>query len=182
MNTEFTLELKSSIETMHKQVEELSPFFNPNSTLSDYTHYSEKFEKFYQPLQAKIQNTIGLKDVLTDLNDRKRKFYFLSDEIPQNNEPAFSIPQALATLYIFEGSTLGGQYINQQLKKRFPDSVDERLLNSLNPYQEKTGALWQNFKKSLDQYVKNNPEQKEEIKRHANQIFEDLYSFLKNAH
>lgn len=179
MNTEFTLELKSSIETIHKQVEELSPFFNPNSTLNDYTDYSAKFEKFYQPLQNKIQNTAGLNEVLNDLGERKRKFYFLSDEDSKNTE-SFSIPQALAVLYIFEGSTLGGQYINQQLKKKFQDSVDARLLNSLNPYQEKVGVLWQNFKKSLDQHVSKNPDHKEEIKHHANQIFSDFYSFLKN--
>jgi heme oxygenase len=59
-------------------------------------------------------------------------------------------PSALiGVLYVFEGSTNGGQYLARALR-RSPHFADGRGLSALDPHGERTTELWGQFRASLD--------------------------------
>jgi heme oxygenase len=54
----------------------------------------------------------------------------------------------LGSVYVMEGSTLGGQVIGKAL--RSATWVPEGGLRYFNPYGPRTGAMWRNFCVALD--------------------------------
>ncbi|MDB5642141.1 MAG: Heme oxygenase [Hyphomicrobiales bacterium] len=52
--------------------------------------------------------------------------------------------EALGSLYVLEGSTLGGQIITRALSQE--DWTPPQGLTSFNPYREETGRMWRDFR------------------------------------
>jgi heme oxygenase len=57
---------------------------------------------------------------------------------------------ALGFFYVLEGSTLGGRVMARELARR---GADQELLAYLDPYGERTGAMWRTFVDVLNREV-----------------------------
>lgn len=81
--------------------------------------------------------------------------------------------EALGAMYVIEGSTLGGNVIAKQLSKT--EGFDGVTFNFFGCYHENTGAMWKNFKETLDAEVHEN--NYDEVLSGARK----LYTFLLNV-
>ena len=69
----------------------------------------------------------------------------------RGSPPVFdSKSTALGFFYVLEGSTLGGRVMARELARR---GADEELLAYLDPYGERTGAMWRSFVDVLNREV-----------------------------
>ena len=57
------------------------------------------------------------------------------------------VSQAWGSLYVMEGSTLGGQFISKALRGR--DWAPDAGLTYFNPYGRRTAAMWAGFQSDL---------------------------------
>jgi heme oxygenase (biliverdin-IX-beta and delta-forming) len=71
----------------------------------------------------------------------------LCRDIPEIN----SIPQALGSMYVLEGSTLGGKIISRMLLKQVPSL--EQSLTFFQGYRDETMDMWQKFRQYLQQMI-----------------------------
>ncbi len=81
---------------------------------------------------------------------------------------------ALGSLYVMEGSTLGGQIISRTLAG--VDWAPEGGLTYFNPYGRETGSMWRRFKTEAEALV--SPEQHEGVIRGARACFALLTDWL----
>lgn len=103
----------------------------------------DRFARLHLPVEA------ALGAFLADMPDleytaRRRAGHF--DEVRREPPPSFPVPasraEALGLLYVVEGSALGGRMILRMLAER---GVHDPALRFLDPYGERTGALWRGF-------------------------------------
>ena len=81
--------------------------------------------------------------------------------------------EALGAMYVIEGSTLGGNVIAKQLSKT--EGFDGVTFNFFGCYHENTGAMWKNFKETIDAEV--HEKKYDEVLSGAKK----LYTFLLNV-
>jgi heme oxygenase len=114
-----------------------------------------------------------------EVDTRQRAHLILEDlqqpaaalEICHDMPPLHTWPQLLGTMYVVEGSTLGGQVIARQLAK------SNILLRSyFSGYAERTGPLWKVFCQLLNQEA--TPENQAELVQSASLTFQKLDVWL----
>jgi heme oxygenase len=89
-------------------------------------------------------------------------------------ECAASEDQAMGSLYVMEGSTLGGQIIARALARE--GWVPPQGLASFNPYGDNTGRMWREFKLFLENAAAGRDERR--IIAGAQQTFVTLNAWL----
>ncbi len=85
---------------------------------------------------------------------RRRSHLFSADLVALGAGPADAVPElpevtgtdaALGRLYVLEGSSLGGVFIDRHLAT-LPQLAGTGRLRSFSPYGEQTGAMWHAFR------------------------------------
>ena len=66
--------------------------------------------------------------------------------------PVADTDEALGRLYVLEGSTLGGTFIDRHLAT-LPDLADGARLHAFSPYGEDTGPMWHAFRRVTRAHV-----------------------------
>ncbi|MEU2349478.1 biliverdin-producing heme oxygenase [Modestobacter sp. NPDC049651] len=91
-----------------------------------------------------------------DWSGRRRTHLYAADLAALGAVPASDGPQlppvtstdaALGRLYVLEGSTLGGQFIDRHLAS-LPQLAGAGGLAAFSPYGERTGAMWHGFRQA----------------------------------
>src|SRR5690606_33844887 len=110
--------------------------------------YGIFYASAHEALDKILQGTEGLRHT-----ERRRiwKGFTLQREV---DAPSFPEPadrgEALGSLYVVEGSTLGGRIILRELRKR---GVEDQQLAFLDPYGPQAGAMWRALTDTLEQEV-----------------------------
>jgi heme oxygenase len=140
-------------------------------------HFLAKMYGFLVPYEARLrQQELGPE---WEIATRQRAHLILDDlqqpatalKICDDMPPMVSWPELLGTMYVMEGSTLGGQVIARQLAK-----ADIPLRNYFSGYGERTGPLWKAFCQLLTQEA--TAENQAEIVQSASLTFQKLSVWL----
>jgi heme oxygenase len=140
-------------------------------------HFLAKMYGFLAPYEARLKaQNLGPE---WETATRQRAHLILQDlqqpaaalPICPDMPPLATWPQLLGTMYVVEGSTLGGQVISRQLAK-----ANIPLRSYFSGYGERTGSLWKAFCQLLNQEA--TPENQAELVQSASLTFQKLDAWL----
>lgn len=181
------VELKKQTEHQHRRTESGLNLMDDNFTLDDYKNLLVRFYAFYAPYERKMSEMIDLFQVEFDYSARRNTPRLSADlqtlgltekaisEIELvNTLPALdSSEKIFGSLYVVEGSTLGGQLISRHLKEKFGLTETDGAA-FFSGYGKETGKMWNEFKIRLTDFAENGANQAEIINS-ANETFEKIY-------
>ena len=190
----FLSRLKHETANAHRMLESARHSINlmhPAVTLHQYRAWLNMMlpvvaftEKVIFPLTAPF---------IYDLEERKKYPKLINDlrllgnpmtlnEVPAVREWHNILPnstQAMAHLYIMEGSTLGGNIISKHISGVLGLNAANGA-GYINCYAGKTGQMWKTFLDAFTSYVVSNCVEDEIIKE-ANWVFSTLYSHFESS-
>jgi heme oxygenase len=141
--------LREATRDAHEQMEQSLNLFHPEFTIEDYQHLLRQWYGFHAAWEPASAALFG--EAMADFLQVRRKLPLLADDLG-DLEPAAPAPimwtdrsDALGTLYVIEGSTLGGQLITRKLQDRY--GVSSSFFASYGP---DIGRRWQETKQLLD--------------------------------
>ena len=126
----------------------------------DYITLLKNFNDYFSALENAITPYIT-PEVLSDLPQRRNSAYIKQDIIELGGDATaatgIEVPEiknaldAMAALYVMEGSIMGGKIIVQMLAK----GGITKGVSFFSGYGEETGSMWGKFVQALDQTGKN---------------------------
>lgn len=128
----------------------------------DTNHYGALLEMMYGYYVALENRLDSFRHAIPDY-DRRRKSHAIIHDLGKlgrsaqairlcENIPVLnSIPEAFGSMYVLEGSTLGGTIISRMLLKQVPALSDALMF--FRGYQDQTMDMWQKFKQYLHQMI-----------------------------
>lgn len=150
---------------------------------TDYVRVLKNFYAYFSAVERAVAPYIN-RHTLPDINERRNSSYIKTDieelgsdiaDLPAATAPAVqNLPEAFATLYVLEGSIMGGPYIVQMLQKYGLN----RGFHFFSGYGADSGKMWQAFTAILDA-VPQTEADKEAMTRKANETFQrfgDLFA------
>lgn len=150
--------LKAETQDCHQSLEDGLDIMRPSMQRDEYLAMLVRFRGFVAPWESALVASMPVslrefarqreKTALLDADVR-----FISDgrcaphDVPQCtiDFPLQSVAQCLGSMYVMEGSTLGGRIIGPAMAARFNLS-DRRGYAYFDPYGERTGSMWKAFK------------------------------------
>ena len=147
--------IKENTKDLHQSVEEkmnAQAIFDQNYQLDDYKYLLGMNFRLHQQFEDKAYAALS-EDLRSQLNPNlRKKLHLLEKEANeltiQMSKTDIKIPilneaEALGIIYVMEGSSLGGNVIQKQLKKnpRF-ETIDFHFFGC---YGDKTGENWKSF-------------------------------------
>lgn len=182
-------DLKARTRTHHDAAEAspaMQAVMSDDLTRDAYRDHLTRLLAFYSPTEAALAEVDGLGAVLTDLGARLGKADWLrqdldvlgmGDSAPSAHVPDFSVAQALGTLYVIEGSTLGGRLIARHLEQTLGVTEDTGARFYLS-YGGERGERWKAFKSALDQFGTDHPDQADDVVSAAGDAFDVLTTWM----
>jgi heme oxygenase len=141
--------LREATREAHEQMEQSLNLFHPDFTIEDYQQLLRQWYGFHaawEPASAALFN-----GSMADFLRARRKLPLIAEDLGAI-EPGSPAPimwtdrsDALGTLYVIEGSTLGGQLITRKLQERY--GVASAFFASYGP---DIGKRWQETKQVID--------------------------------
>jgi heme oxygenase len=174
---------------MHKALEEESfgnKIMSGQLTLADYKQIirmnyemNKAFEAQWNEITFELPNSLMI-DQRSKMEALSRDMELLDLEKTETSLsfPADSYPQFIGSLYVFEGSTLGGAVILKQLVKNENLKQIEEF-NFYNCYGDKIGMLWKLFLDHLTAITDEN--EVNECIAAANTTFSVLKDYMSSA-
>ena len=134
----------------------MSRLMETDLTPERYARTLAELHALYVPLEAALTRVPGLRDVVPDLDRRFKTASLRADLDALGTPPApvktvsaiDDVPTALGTLYVLEGSTMGGRLIANALRQRA--FVRPESLHFFEHYGAEAGRHWQAFVKTLE--------------------------------
>lgn len=178
--------LKSETLAWHQQVEQRVDVMHRLQTTSDYRGLLTAFYGFYAPLEAQLAK-IDWKPVGIDWTERS-KVHLLERDLHVVGAEAAEIARceqlpwladeahALGCLYVLEGATLGGQYIERQLAQQL-HITPESGAAFFHSYGERRGEMWNLFREVLVNFA-TTAERENAMVRAATDTFQKLDAWL----
>ncbi len=163
----FLKELRARTDANHKALEQ-NPYserlMSPDVTVEDYKIYLEKMYGIIMPFEQDIQPKLS--HIVTDMANRQ-KHHLLSNDLEMLGSNTENIPQyhfsianeaaALGSMYVLEGSTMGGMVIQKHVSKL---DVPVQYFTS---YGSNTAMMWRTFIDTLTTYAVTQNKQEEII-------------------
>lgn len=124
-------------------------------TKEDYSAIIRYFYSYYHPLEQALAK-FDTRSVLPDIDDRRKSASLYSDlkvlggapgTAMATIRPVNSLSEAMGSLYVLEGSTLGGLIIAGMLAKALPGL--EGCFSFFTAYGENTQGMWATFRSQL---------------------------------
>ncbi len=172
-------QLKSDTSEAHQSLEKLLiPYIKQTKTVEAYGKLLQMFYRYMKPVEDAIDKHVDAGKI--PMYDIRRKTGSILDDLnywgyntilaPIEDIPAITTYyQALGAMYVFEGSTLGGNVISKILKNNLNKQGPEGF-SFYNGYGEHTHAMWGAFTKALNQ-EELNAEARRELVLAANNTF-----------
>lgn len=183
--------LRENTNPAHKALEELSlskQIINPELTLPAYTLYLSRMYVYVREFETKLFPLLA--SVFSDLDQRRKTTWIEKDlEVLKTKTALPSLPSfeiipnpslayEIGRMYVLEGSTLGGKFINKNVQKVL--GLDETQGAAyFNGYGAETGKKWSNFLEQFSNFALSSHKE-EEIIHGANDAFETMYRLLKD--
>ncbi|MGI4860536.1 MAG: biliverdin-producing heme oxygenase [Janthinobacterium lividum] len=189
--TELLSRLKTDTADAHEALERALDLARPVMAHATYVALLAGFRGFVAPWEARLM--AALPDTLQGFAREREKTPLLDADLRYLSEgacdpavlpvctalPALdSVPRALGSMYVMEGSTLGGRFIGPAMARRFalPDHLG---YSYFDPYREHTGSMWNAFKLRMAQEVA--PDQADAAVAAARETFTALHAWLAPA-
>lgn len=181
--------LRSETKAAHQALEkQIVLRIKQVQTPQDYTRLLELFYGYFHPLESIL--SIYLDNSSVPLYDVRRKSDRLVNDIQASsgNHPEYlctdlpaikNATQAMGSMYVLEGSTLGGQIITKMIKERLQLSTDESV-SFFSGYGAQTENMWSSFTKALINMAANEQEE-DEIINAANETFKKFITWVNNT-
>lgn len=161
--------LKEETKSAHQNVEKvLIQELKALSSKQDYANLLNRLYHFYVSVEKQLHDIIDT-NTIPDIEKRKHVHRIVQDiksiDYSIQNQGNFQAPlnipslsHALGTLYVIEGSTLGGQIISKMLQKQL-NLKDDSAISYFKSYGDKTALMWQDFKiyiSALEEHINEN--------------------------
>lgn len=172
--------LKESTRQQHEDVEGAVDVMSKLFSLEDYKKLIAKFRSFYSAYEPTLPYA-ELKEAGFDYDERRKLPSLEADAtyLGIGDSEAFtelpdvsSLPKAFGSIYVIEGSTLGGQVISRHLKDQLgltPGSGGAFFAS----YGPMVGPMWKQFGEAVTAFAANG-ENDEEIVEAAKQTFDSI--------
>lgn len=178
--------LKAETLPQHQNTEDTVDLMREDFTLEEYKNLLMRFYGFYKPFEAKMREAIGENPIELNHDERLNtprleqdlKHFGLSDEEISNIRLSENLPELssqeriFGSLYVIEGSTLGGQVISRHLKQKF-DIDAENGAAFFSGYCKETGTMWKSFGEAITNFAEQS-ENHDEIINGAKDTFEKI--------
>ena len=179
-------QLKARTAHQHQQTEDGVDLMRDDFSLEDYRKLLVRFYTFYKSYEAKMlaaqtknpiefdyQERLNTPRLVADLKNLGMSESEISDiEAFDDLPPLDSKEKIFGSLYVIEGSTLGGQYISRHLKEKF--ALDETNgIAFFSGYGKDTGKMWNAFRAAITEFAETSANH-EEIIKSANATFEKI--------
>ena len=155
-------QVKALTSSAHQALEKyLVSIIRQIGSVEDYKKLLVLFYGYYKPVEELIETHLRISSPIP-LSTRKSDSLLSDINRIENQEEilsmATSVPllqnhtQALAALYVLEGSTLGGKYILQMVRKKIdlPEGIGDSFLSG---HGINTELNWKCFKDFLDEEI-----------------------------
>lgn len=180
-------QLKTDTEDLHRGIETVVPLMDPHLTIAEYAGYLERIFPFYEAAEARLFCTPGLREAVSDLDERWKKNILAADlralgVLPHGlmNESLVpqlkTVPEALGCLYVLEGSTLGGQILLRAVRNALGPDVEGKT-QFLASYGPEVPQKWRDLCVSLNASLAD-PADRESAVRSARATFSGLHKWL----
>lgn len=143
------LDLKKKTESQHLRIETDLDLLSPQFDLHRYQSLLQRFLGYYSPWEEAVQKSIPsllvgrskVENLHADLRylNPDLSSVTLCDSIPQLETRA----QVLGSLYVVEGSTLGGQILRRHFVQKF--GFTDQGCRFFSGYGDRTGSMWKQF-------------------------------------
>jgi len=152
--------LKEETRMQHEEVEAAVDVMNQMFDLADYKRLLERFWSFYAAYEPDLPIE-ELKAAGFDYSDRVKLPMIERDAKVLGLEPngnglelpdISSVAKAFGSLYVIEGSMLGGQVISRHLKQNLGISTENGGAFYAG-YGHETGPMWKAFGESLTRFA-----------------------------
>ncbi|MDR2281679.1 MAG: biliverdin-producing heme oxygenase [Sphingobacterium sp.] len=153
---------------------------------ADYAEVLKGFYAYFRAVEDNIAPFVTT-EVLPDVAERRNSSYIRKDietlggtvdSLPAASAPAVhTILEALSSLYVLEGSIMGGPYIVQMLNKY----GIERGTSFFEGYGANSGQMWAGFITVLNKYGEN-PDSHQTAIDMANQTFQQFGEVFTAVH
>jgi heme oxygenase (biliverdin-IX-beta and delta-forming) len=159
-------QLKARTAHQHSQTEDGVDLMRDDFTLEEYRQLLVRFYSFYKSYEEKMRDALRENPVEFNHGERLNTPKLIADltslgmsesDISQietfNNLPALdSSERIFGSLYVIEGSTLGGQVISRHLKQKF-DLDETNGAAFFSGYGKDTGKMWNGFRESITAFA-----------------------------
>jgi heme oxygenase len=172
--------LKESTRKQHEDVEGAVDVMSKLFSLEDYKKLLAKFRSFYAAYEPAIPYE-ELKAAGFDYDERRKLPSLDADAkalgidavaVFTDLPDVSSLPKAFGSIYVIEGSTLGGQVISRHLKEHLgltPDSGGAFFAS----YGAKVGPMWKQFGEAITRFSGEGAHD-DEIVEAAKQTFDSI--------
>jgi heme oxygenase len=156
--------LREQTGDLHREVEKRVGILHPELSLSGYVRLLSRFLAAHAAVERHFEAWAGTLPL--DL-DQRRKVRWLREDLhaldapldtpqPATDLRVHSPATLLGTLYVVEGSTLGGQVIARHLGPKL-NLTPQRGLRFFTGYGEHTGAMWKAFRAAAEAFGQDHP-------------------------
>lgn len=185
-NDSILAQLKARTAHQHEATEETVDLMREDFSLDEYFNLLIRFYSFYESFEEKLSsaikefgvefnhderlNTPKLVADLTNLGITRDQISKIehSEDLPKLD----SAERVFGSLYVIEGSTLGGQVITRHLKQKF-DLDETNGAAFFSGYGKETGKMWNGFREAVTTFAESSSKH-EEIIAGANETFEKI--------
>jgi heme oxygenase (biliverdin-IX-beta and delta-forming) len=184
--------LKAETRPHHERAEGVVRLMSPELDVPGYRRHLEALYGLHSPLEAAIDAALGGRFPEFRLAERWKAPLLREDlrvlghdessleRLPQLSRRSLpGVPEALGTLYVLEGSTLGGQIILRHLLKHFAGLPAGNFI-FFRAYGESVGPMWKSFGEALLRACPE-PELVPRVVRGAQDTFESFESWLREV-
>jgi heme oxygenase (biliverdin-IX-beta and delta-forming) len=180
-------QLKARTAHQHQQTEDRVDLMRDDFSLEDYKNLLKRFYVFYKSFDEKLRESLkenpfdfygeerfNTPRLIADLKSLEMSDGEISEIGTFDDLPALdSIEKTFGSLYVIEGSTLGGQVISRHLKEKF--GFDESSGAAFfSGYGKDTGKMWNGFREAITEFADGDGVNREEIIKAANETFEKI--------
>jgi len=149
--------LRAETAAEHEAVEGSLDLLSPDLTRTRLVEVLTRMHGFWQAAEAGLDRWATAEPAAAERVDwsrRRRSALFAADLATLGAGPASDLPElpavagtdaALGRLYVLEGSSLGGVFIDRHLAT-LPQLAATGRLTCFTPYGDRTGAMWHAFR------------------------------------
>lgn len=186
--------LKAETRSHHERAERVVRLMSPDLTPFGYRRHLEALYGLYAPWEASLAACLEGRFPELRLAER-RKVPLLEEDLralghdgaslallPRHPGLPFlsEVPEALGTLYVLEGATLGGQLILRHLTRHFERASVGGFV-FFRAYGESVGPMWKAFGEALPRACPE-PALAPRVVRGAQDTFEAFEAWLRESH
>jgi heme oxygenase len=184
-------QLKDRTRTLHDEIEQTLDLEARLQSVDSYSTLLSRLYGYYLPLELQLATIREFESIGFDFPLRRKVPWLLEDlrilgcsaddisQLPQCQRlpGTTNLAQALGCLYVIEGSTLGGQVIRREVKRRLGFTPGNGC-TFFAGYQDDTAARWRDFCVSCTVYSERFPDFCEEILGTASRSFVSLKNWI----